>query len=217
MGMFTFHLKQQNVHDSESYYIIEPKDEADIIQKIKNNNTEEFASRTNKAFNENEEYKHYAQAYQPIAPPKDYEYIPKQKQNSSNNNQITNRTSQNEIDDTVLTSFDNVNSVLKKQQNNLTHQSVKKESSMHYSLINRTHEYLPTPVYLCERGGKVVVNIVVNAYGMVTKTTINNASSSQNQCLKDHALEYAGKARFDTDTSKKTQIGTITFYFESKY
>ena len=35
MGMFTFHLKQQNVHDSESYYIIEPKDEADIIQKIK--------------------------------------------------------------------------------------------------------------------------------------------------------------------------------------
>ena len=91
------------------------------------------------------------------------------KQNSSNNNQITNRTSQNEIDDTVLSSFDNVNSVLKKQQNNLTHQSVKKESSMHYSLINRTHEYLPTPVYLCERGGKVVVNIVVNAYGMVTK------------------------------------------------
>ena len=63
---------------------------------------------------------------------------------------------------------------------------------------------------------KIVINITVNASGKVIGTNYNNASSSGNQCLIEHALEYAKKAQFNTDASKASQIGTITFYFQGK-
>jgi TonB family protein len=162
-------------------------------------------------------YKRFAEAYQPIAPPEDYEYTPSESLNENNDGLNETNTSQPEIDDDVLSSFDNVNSVLKKQQRNISQQSVNKESSMHYSLVNRTHKYLPTPVYLCESGGKIVVNITVNSLGKVTNSSINEAASIDNQCLKDHAIEYANNARFSADASKKSQLGSITFYFEGKH
>ena len=87
---------------------------------------------------------------------------------------------------------------------------------MHYSLVNRTHKFLPTPIYLCETGGKIVVNITGNSTGKGTQASINEVASVDNQCLKDHAIEYANEARFNQDTSKKSQLGSITFYFEGK-
>ena len=219
MGLFSFHLKQQNPHLTESYYLVEPKTEEEIAQEIleKANAEEQAKAETNKAFNETENYKRFAEAYQPIAPPKDYEYTPSENQETNNDGLNETNTSQPEIDDDVLSSFDNVNSVLKKQQRNISQQSVNKESSMHYSLVNRTHRYLPTPVYLCESGGKIVVNITVNSLGKVTNSSINEAASIDNQCLKDHAIEYANNARFSADASKKSQLGSITFYFEGKH
>lgn len=218
MGMFTFHLKQQNPYITESYYEVEPKTEEELQQEeLEKAEAEDQANaETNKAFNETENYKHFAEAYQPIAPPEDYEYMPSEDLNDNNDINKT-LSSQPEIDEEVLSSFDNVNSVLKKQQSNLSQQSVNKKSSMHYSLVNRTHKFLPTPIYLCETGGKIVVNITVNSNGKVTQALVNEAASVDNQCLKDHALEYANEARFSTDTSKKSQLGSITFYFEGKY
>ena len=87
---------------------------------------------------------------------------------------------------------------------------------MSYSLVNRTDIYLPTPIYLCETGGKIVVNIAVNSEGSVTEAYINGSSASTNECLQEHALEYAREAIFSKDASKNSQIGTITFLFRGK-
>ena len=87
---------------------------------------------------------------------------------------------------------------------------------MSYSLINRTHKFLPTPIYLCEKSGKIVINITVNQLGKVIDTSVNGSSTSTNECLIDHAMEYAENARFSEDASKNKQIGTITFSFIGK-
>ena len=218
MGVFTFHLKQQSRYITESFYIVEPKTEEELIEEAleKAEAEKQESAETNTAFNETANYKKFAQAYQPIAPPEDYKYTPSESQSENNAEQSKAGSSAPEIDDDVLSSFDNVNSVLKQQQSNISEQSVNKKSSMHYSLVNRTHKYLPTPIYLCETGGKIVVNISVNASGKVTNASINEAASENNECLKDHAIEYAKNARFSKDSSKKSQLGSITFYFEGK-
>jgi hypothetical protein len=88
-------------------------------------------------------------------------------------------------------------------------------SSVSFSLKNRQKVKLPPPVYLCETGGKIVVNITVNGQGQVIDTYINSSSSSKNQCLIDAALDYANTAIFST-ANRKRQIGSITYYFKSK-
>lgn len=218
MGTFIFHLEKQNQYITESYYLVEPKTEEELKQEALEKATaeEQQKTETNKAFNETENYKRFAEAYQPIAPPKDYEYTPSENQEANNDGLNETTTSQPEIDDDVLSSFNDVNSLLKKQQSNISQQSVNKKSSVHYSLVNRTHKYLPIPIYLCEAGGKVVVNITVSSSGEVNDASINQAASIDNQCLRDHAIEYAHKARFSYDASKKSQLGSITFYFEAK-
>ena len=91
-----------------------------------------------------------------------------------------------------------------------------RNSSVSFSLKNRDKIKLPPPIYLCEVTGKIVVNINVNSNGLVTDTYINSTSSTNNQCLIDHAIEYAQNAIFSSDASIKTQIGSITYYFKGK-
>jgi len=88
-------------------------------------------------------------------------------------------------------------------------------SSVSFSLKNRQKVTLLPPVYLCETGGKIVVNITVNSQGHVTDAYINTSSSSNNQCLIDTAIEYAENAIF-SNADRKIQIGSITYYFKSK-
>ncbi|WAC01281.1 TonB family protein [Lacinutrix neustonica] len=177
--------------------------------------------KTNKGFNETENYKHFAEAYKPIAPPKDFE-DPRLKSNQEEPYEIktapkntANASMQNE----ELTAFESVNSILNKRSNALqSSQSqavANKNSSITYSLKNRNAAFLPIPIYLCDANGKIVVNITVNANGKVVNTSINTASNSNNECLQEHALDFAKKARFSAD-SKKSQIGTITFNFEGR-
>lgn len=219
LSVFNLSLKQQNELASESYYEMEPEEEL-TEQEIKVlealdqlNNTK---AETNKAFNETEEHKQFAQAYKPIAPPEDYEY-PKSENNEGSDNQTLAANDadagKHSIDKEELSSFSKVNDLLKKQQN----KSVNTKSTMHYSLVGRTHHYLPTPIYLCEEGGKIVINITVNTKGNVTDAYVNTSSTSSNECLRDHALDYAKEAQFNADASKKSQIGSITFYFIGKH
>lgn len=219
LALFNFHIRKQNELIAESYYELEPEEpktpeelEAEKIAEAE----ERQASETNKAYNETQEYKQFAQAYQPIAPPKDY--VPKPSENSeeSDHTESGDTNASSEIDEDVLSSYSSVNNVLNKRKPSNNAQSVNKKSSMHYSLVNRTHEFLPTPIYLCEEGGKIVINITVNAAGIVTDSYVNSSSTSDNDCLKDHALAYAKDARFNKDISKSKQLGTITFYFEGK-
>lgn len=87
-------------------------------------------------------------------------------------------------------------------------------SSISFSLVGRNALDIPNPIYTCDRPGKIVVNITVDAAGNVKGTSINKSSSStSNECLTKKALEYATGAIFSKST-RASQIGTITYNFQ---
>ncbi|WP_220628111.1 hypothetical protein [Confluentibacter sediminis] len=220
LSIFNFHLKKHDELASESYYEMEPEkelteEEVKILETLaKLNNAK---AETNSAFNETAENKQFAQAYKPIAPPEDYEYPKPSENNDDGDSDNSNATGEQKplqpaINKEELSSFSKVKDLLKKQQA----ESVNTKSTISFSLVNRTKVYIPIPVYLCEVDGKIVINITVNAEGNVTDAYLNNSSTSNNECLIGHALEYAKNSQFSADPSKKTQIGSITFYFIGK-
>lgn len=176
---------------------------------------------TNKGFNETDKPKHFSQAYQPISPPKDYERQPvKSEEDSKKNTKTeTEQKGTSSIQRDELTAFESVNALLKKQTAKSSSKSSTKttntNSTVRYSLINRTNVYLPIPIYLCEENGTIIVNITVLKNGRVKETSINSSSNSNNKCLQNSALDYAKKAQFNRG-DKTEQIGTITFTFEGK-
>ena len=93
----------------------------------------------------------------------------------------------------------------------------KRKTSVSYSLVGRNNYELPPPIYTCEQGGRVVINIKVNTLGYVTEANFNSSSSNTSDwCLIENAITYAYRARFDS-SDKSSQIGTITYLFQSKY
>ena len=102
------------------------------------------------------------------------------------------------------------------QKETFTNALKDRRTSISYSLVERNAYSLPPPIYTCIEGGKVVINIKVDGSGYVIAADFNNQSSStSNGCLVDNAIRYALKARFSPD-SKSSQIGTITYLFQSK-
>lgn len=216
LSIFNLSFKQQAKFPSESYYEIEPEEEftedeiktPDALDNLKNTKAE-----TNNAFNEDQNVKHFAQAYKTIAPPEDY--VPKST-SPSENKVISRKTFEvpedSKLNQEELSKFSKVNDLLKKQQS----EGNNSKSSVRYSLRNRNKVYIPIPVYLCEDSGKIVVNITVNSRGKVIDAYENTSSTSNNECLIEHAIEYAKRSQFDADVSKDTQIGSITFFFIGK-
>ncbi|MGB1313211.1 MAG: TonB family protein [Bizionia paragorgiae] len=182
---------------------------------------ERLKKETNKAFNAAERQQLAKQTYQPIAPPKDYVRQPVEQPTTETKKTVTETEQQgtSAIKQDELTAFESVNAVLKKKSSKSRAESGQKttntNTTVRYSLVNRTAEYLPIPIYLCEANGTIIVNITVAKNGRVKETSINSSSNSNNKCLENSALEYAKKARFNTG-SKAEQIGTITFSFEGK-
>ena len=217
LSVFNLSLKQQNELASESYYEIEPEkelteEEIKILETLESLNNAK--AETNKAFNDaDKNIKHFAQAYKTIAPPEDY--VP----NTSSTSDGPNTANKNyediedsKLNEEELAKFNKVNDLLKKQLS----EDNNSKSSIRYSLVNRKKVYIPIPVYLCEVDGKIVVNITVNSKGSVIDTYINTSSNSNNECLIEHALEYAKQSHFSADVSKETQLGSITFHFIGK-
>nr|WP_297919546.1 energy transducer TonB [uncultured Allomuricauda sp.] len=102
------------------------------------------------------------------------------------------------------------------QKESFTNALKDKRTSISYSLVDRNAYSLPPPIYTCIEGGKVVINIKVDNNGYVTEADFNAQSSgTSNGCLVDNAIKYASKARFSPD-KKNSQIGTITYLFQSK-
>ncbi len=88
-------------------------------------------------------------------------------------------------------------------------------SSITFSLVGRTAVNIPNPIYTCDRSGKIVVNITVNAEGRVFTTSINRGSSSTtNECLTEQAMQYATQAVFSRLAGRNSQPGTITYNFK---
>lgn len=91
---------------------------------------------------------------------------------------------------------------------------VNRKTTITYNLKGRNALELPNPVYTCDRGGKVVISIVVDALGRIQKATYNpTLSSTTNGCLIDAALEYTQRSRFTTKHDRDKQLGTITYLF----
>jgi hypothetical protein len=102
------------------------------------------------------------------------------------------------------------------QKQEFTNYLAEKRTTISYSLLDRNSYKLPPPIYTCIEGGKVVVNIEVDANGYVTDANFNGKSSdTSNGCLVDNAIAYALKAKFSS-ASKALQKGTITYLFQSK-
>jgi predicted RNase H-like nuclease (RuvC/YqgF family) len=102
----------------------------------------------------------------------------------------------------------------RKRQKKAESGSGNRNTTISYELLNRRDLNIPNPVYTCDRGGIIVIDIQVNALGKVTKTNYNKkASSTQNGCLIESAITYAKKARFNTVAAAESQKGTITYNF----
>jgi TonB family protein len=221
LSVFNLNIKKQNELVSESYYEMEPEkeltqEEIKVLEALEKLNNEK--AETNKAYNETVKEKSFSEAYKPIAPPEDYvkpEFDQNEEvseQSKSNNDEIS------DLNHEEISSFSKVNDILNKTtKKKEAPKSTNRKSTIRYSLVDRTDEFLPIPIYLCEDGGKIVINITVNDNGNVIDTYVNNSSSSDNQCLVDSALEYAKKAKFNASPGKKTQLGSITFNFVGKY
>ena len=221
LSVFNLNIKKQNELVSESYYEMEPEkeltqEEIKVLEALEKLNNEK--AETNKAYNETVKEKSFSEAYKPIAPPEDYvkpEFDQNEEvseQSKSNNDEIS------DLNHEEISSFSKVNDILNKTtKKKEAPKSTNRKSTIRYSLVDRTDEFLPIPIYLCEDGGKIVINITVNDNGNVIDTYVNNSSNSDNQCLIDSALEYAKKAKFNASPGKKTQLGSITFNFVGKY
>ncbi|MGB5437122.1 MAG: hypothetical protein WBM98_14600 [Maribacter sp.] len=102
------------------------------------------------------------------------------------------------------------------QKEERTNNLAARRTSVSYSLIDRNNYKLPPPIYTCIEGGKVVINIEVDALGNVIDASFNSKSSgTSNGCLVDNAITYALQAKFDA-SSKAFQKGTITYLFQGK-
>jgi len=87
------------------------------------------------------------------------------------------------------------------------------DSNIEYFLADRYHVSLPIPVYLAQMGGKVKVNIQVNANGDVVKADpiIDNNSNDQ---LLSFAKTAAILTKFNAvSNSKNLQSGYIVYRF----
>lgn len=215
LATFSVGLKKHSEFLSESYFVIEPEPEPEK-EELQNpedlNSSKNTKAETNKAFNEAQESKHFAQAYKRIAPPEDY--VPKSNDLSEQGfaeKRDYKIPEDSKLDQEELSKFNKANDVLKQLTGNNNH-----KSTISFSLPNRSKVYIPIPVYLCEVDGKIVVNVTVNANGNVTDAYINTSSTSSNECLIEHALEYARQSKFSADPSRESQIGSITFNFIGK-
>ena len=232
--LFNLHLSKKMMFIAESYYELEPeeviKEEVETEKVITNP-----SKQTNLAFNESADLKNLDDDYLDKVKEHYEKYAQTTQEEEATQNDVDaleNIESENDgSDDEAYSTFNRINSLLaskakkKKSTKSKGDNSSKeisittganKNSTMSYSLVDRTHKFLPTPIYLCETSGKIVINITVNDIGKVIETSVNGSSTSTNECLIDHALEYANNAKFNTDPSRKSQIGTITFNFAGK-
>ena len=221
LSLFNYSIIKKNEAVAEILIDITPPDlfEEDSQEELEQKDN---SQKTNKGYNDTKEYKHFAQAFKLIAPPKDYDDPRLRNRNEEilEAKETLETEANSNINNEELSSFESVSDILNKrrnasQQSSSEASSVNKNSSIIYSLKGRTDTFLPIPIYLCEANGTIVVNITVNNNGTVVSTALNSSSTSTNDCLQQHALESAKKARFDV-SNKPSQIGTITFNFEGK-
>ncbi|MFD2551205.1 energy transducer TonB [Bizionia sediminis] len=217
--LFSFKITPITKQLATSYYVIEPETEPHLESEKTNiqKNTNLKPNKTNKAFNEMQKSSQFAPAFQPIAPPKDYVFTKEKYTEAQKNANNKAPIQDSHILESDLNAYQIANALLHEQQSLTQAQKANTQSNVTYALRNRTHIHLPTPAYLCETSGQVIITITVTNLGTVINPIVNTAASSKNKCLQEHALAYAKSARFNAISAQKNQIGSITFYFEGKH
>lgn len=224
-AMFSFSLTKKSEAITESYYEMEPQTIEELKEQLEEIEAmEKSMSTTNQAFNEDQEFKEMMKNFKSMNS-NDFEKTTEtstEEASQEPNDVVTSSSSYNSsngysVNKEELSKFKKAKDILAMRSPEKREKIVESNtnSSVSYSLKGRNKEYLPPPVYLCEESGKVVVNITVNANGDVLDTYINSSSTSDNECLVGHALEYAKTARFNA-SSNTEQIGSITYYFKAK-
>jgi TonB family protein len=204
---FTIHIKKKSELVAETYFEMDTEEleeeeleELEALLKSFDNIT------TNEAFNETSKQEELEDAEFE----KRLEKI-RNRNNTSKTQEEPKKFEDKSIPDENPAFKDIINKRSEKNRKNAN-----KNSSISYSLVDREHTFLPTPVYLCEYGGIIVINITVNHEGNVIDAYVNSSSASSNGCLIDSALEYARASQFNPDATKASQLGTITFLFKGK-
>ncbi|BAO75883.1 hypothetical protein [Winogradskyella sp. PG-2] len=222
LGLFSMQLKLKGKLITESYYLLEPESEKTEkeLQEIEDLKAES----TNKAFNEDQEYKEMMRNFKTVSA-NDFERTTKaiaeakssEVQEETNLNKSYANGNAYALNSEETQSYKKLQKELNKRLENkkIAGEHAKSKSTLTYSLKGRTLGYYEIPRYLCEKGGKIVVSIRVNQTGNVFEAYINGSSNSNNQCLIDSAIQYAKSVQFDAST-RKDQIGTITFLFKGK-
>lgn len=107
---------------------------------------------------------------------------------------------------------DSLRKVAKEQES--LHSNKKGNVTVSYDLKGRRALYLEMPAYLCEGGGKVVLNIEVNRMGKVVSASIKESYGVDDTYVLETAIWAAKESLFDTNTSAEArQKGTMTYIF----
>lgn len=222
-AMFSFQLSKRAEELAETIYEIEPKTEEEIQQELEDlKQLEDLKSpTTNKAFNEDEEYKQLMKNFKTVSAD-DFEKTQKQLEQANRTQSdvetISNSTKSSNagyaLKQKETEAYKSLKNLLDKKQNQMADHA-SGGSTLTYSLKGRRLLDYNTPRYLCENSGKIVVNIKVDKQGTVFDAYINGASNSNNECLEEHAIEYAKSVRFNS-MNRADQLGSITFYFKGK-
>ncbi len=85
-----------------------------------------------------------------------------------------------------------------------------------YSFVDpvRRGENVVVPAYMCEGGGTVVVDAVLDINGYVVSATVNRSRSTSDDCMRSTAVKAALGSRFNLDVKAPAKHrGTITYVF----
>jgi TonB family protein len=216
LGLFNFNLANKNrkarefLMDLDNLKIEEPVVEKPEPEEATKKNTRETAQ-THRAFNENLEDReeNFDQQLKEIFEKNSALQTEASKNETSNSSGNFNFQDKKKEQVQEKSDGNKTSAVTSTKKGGIDH------SSISFSLLGRSAVDIPNPVYTCDRSGKIVVNISVNAEGRVTSTSVNKGSSSTtNECLTDQALEYAAQAVFSRLPGRNSQPGTITYNFK---
>ena len=93
---------------------------------------------------------------------------------------------------------------------------VKGNVTVSFSFVNPTRKSVEhdVPAYMCEGGGRVVINVTVDNNGDVTAASADKNRSTTDECIVSTALNAARNFKFNVNSSApQKHQGTISYIF----
>ncbi len=217
LGLYNFNLSNSNQKTSEMLIDLESLKAMEEAKETPPESEEppqeppRSTVRTHQAFNENQEERssNFDQQLNEIFQKNSAEREETSENNSSGNTGTFNTGSKAEKPVQKRSDGNNTSAQTSTKSGGIRNTAISASSQ------GRTAVSSPNPVYTCDVEGKVVINISVDANGRVTSTSLNKASSTTtNECLIEQAMQYANESIFSSLAGRKSQPGTITYYFK---